>query len=345
VESLIQKLCEASGLTSDELTQHGNFLQSFTFTRLVESYRPHYLHSYFFYDRSLMMLIACYLLDIPRGVSCYADHLLKDYELKVVPLHLELCDVVIATSARIKQELLELAPHVNPDRILIKPNAIDTKSFSPVVRRDPANGSPFRLVTVARIEPKKGLIDLVDAVSLLRKRKLPVELHLVGTFDEWNFASRDYKRRLDNRISELDLWGKVHLEGRQNKEGVLHFLSLADLFVAPFVQSESGDKDGIPTALLEAMASGLPIVATANGSVTEVIEDRRNGLLVAQRSPIELANAIETMMGNPELRQELATEGIRTVRRGYDVKACEKIFHEKVRSLLEGRQAGTGCVK
>ncbi len=99
---------------------------------MVEAYRPEYLHSYFFYDRSLMALVAGYLLDIPRGVSCYADHLLKDYELKVVPLHLELCGIVIATSERIKQELLEIAPQTDPNRILVKPNGIDTECF-PVV--------------------------------------------------------------------------------------------------------------------------------------------------------------------------------------------------------------------
>ena len=106
VEALVDKLCQASGLSRQALLSHDNFLQAFSFTRMAEAYRPQYLHSYFFYDRSLMALVAGYLLDIPRGVSCYADHLLNDYELKVVPLHLQLCDIIIATSARIKQELL-----------------------------------------------------------------------------------------------------------------------------------------------------------------------------------------------------------------------------------------------
>ena len=106
IDSLVDKLCEASGLARQALLSHDNFLQAFSFTRMVEAYRPQYLHSYFFYDRSLMALVAGYLLNIPRGISCYADHLFKDYELKVVPLHLELCSVIIATSERIKRELL-----------------------------------------------------------------------------------------------------------------------------------------------------------------------------------------------------------------------------------------------
>lgn len=339
VEGLIQKLCEASGLARHELIHHGNFLQAFSFTRMVEAYRPEYLHSYFFYDRSLMTLVAGYLLNIPRGITCYADHLLRDYELKVVPLHLELCNIVIATSDRIKQELLEIAPQTDPNRIVVKPNGIDTEAFPRIERFEPVEGAPFRLVSVCRIEPKKGLIDMVEAVSLLRQRGLQVEAHLVGTTDEWSQASRDYKRKLDQRISELNLWGTVHLEGRQNLKGVLRFLGLAQLFVAPFVETEAGDKDGIPTALLEGMATGLPAVATDAGSITEVIADGRDGVLVSERDPGALANAIEALLQNPERRARLGNKAAEKVRRRYDAKTCEKVFHERVRAIVEARRA------
>ena len=335
VEGLIQKLCESSGMARQDLFQHGNFLQAFSFTRMVEAYRPQYLHSYFFYDRSLMALVAGYLLDIPRGVSCYADHLLKDYELKVVPLHMELCSIIIATSERIKRELLQIAPRTDPSRILVKPNGIDTECFPVMQRIEPVEGAPFRLVSVCRIEPKKGLIDLVEAVGLLRQRGLPVEAHLVGTVDEWSQASRDYKRLLDQRISELDLWGKIHLEGRQNADGVRRFLGIAQLFVAPFIETESGDKDGIPTALLESMATGLPAVATTAGSITEVIDHSMDGVLVSQRDPAALANAIERLLRDPDQRSRLGREASEKIRRQYDVADCERLFHQRVRGMVQ----------
>jgi glycosyltransferase involved in cell wall biosynthesis len=338
VDKLIQSLCEASGLARQDLLHHGNFLQAFSFTRMVEAYRPAYLHSYFFYDRSLMALVAGYLLDIPRGISCYADHLLKDYELKVVPLHLKLCDIIIATSKRIKQELLAIAPQTDHNRILVKPNGIDTECFRRLERAEPADGAPFRLVSVCRIEPKKGLLDLVEAVKLLRQRGLPVEAHLVGTVDEWSQASRDYKRKLDQRISELGLWGTVHLEGRQNLDGVLRFLRIAHLFVAPFVETESGDKDGIPTAVLEGMSTGLPAVATDVGSMTEVIDDGQDGVLVSQRDPAGLGNAIEALLSDPGRRQRLGKAAADKVRRRFDVRIGETTFHERVRAVLPARR-------
>ena len=107
-----------------------------------------------------MALVAGYLLDIPRGVSCYADHLLKDYELKVVPLHMELCSIIIATFDVIKRELLEIAPRTDPSRILVKPNGIDTDCFPVIQRIEPVEGVPFRLVSVCRASNRKKVLSI-----------------------------------------------------------------------------------------------------------------------------------------------------------------------------------------
>lgn len=339
VESLIVKLCEASGQSRADLVAHSNFLEAFSFTRMVEAYQPAYLHSYFFYDRSLMALIAAFLLDLPRGITCYADHVLDDYELKVVRLHLELADVVVATSARIKRELLEIAPGVDTNRIIVKPNGIDTDYFRHVERYAPADGQPFRVVAVNRIEPKKGSIYLVEAIGILRKRGHAIEAHVVGVPDEWSPASLACKRQLDSRISALGLGDAVHLEGRQNSDGVRRFLGIAHLYSAPFVETESGDKDGIPTSLLEAMSTGLPCVATDAGSIPEVIAHQTNGLLVTQRDPMALANAIESLLLDPRRRAEFGSEASITVRRRFDASTCEREFHDRLVALRRDRHA------
>src|SRR5215831_5586684 len=158
IDRLVAMLCQASGMSSQELRNHYHFLQAFSFTRMVEAYQPDYLHSYFFYEGTLFTLFASYLLDIPRGVSCYTDHMLTDYSLKVVPLHLATCQIVIATSHRIKQELLDLAPDVDPARIIVKPNAVNMAQFPTVSLANPEQEQPYRLICVSRIEPKKGHI-------------------------------------------------------------------------------------------------------------------------------------------------------------------------------------------
>lgn len=343
VESLTRLLCEASGLSRGELEAHSHFAQAFSFARLAEALRTDYLHSYFFYERSFFCFVVSYLLGIPRGVSCYADHLLEDYELKLVALQLEHCDVVVATSARIKAELLEICPLADPERILVKPNAIDSCHFPVAGVESSASARPARITCVSRLEPKKGLLYLVEAVGLLRDEGHDVELHFVGEADTGSSSSREYRRRLEARCAELGLGDAVVFEGRLPQSAIVPLLHRSDLFVAPFVELDSGDKDGIPTALLEAMATGRAVVATDAGSIPEVIDDGRDGLLVEQRHPQALAGAIRTLLRDPERRARLGAAAADKVRRRFDVSVCERRLHGAIRAVLaEGeRRQGT----
>lgn len=336
VDAIIDAIVEDSGLTPEAVREHGNVLEGFTHARMAEVYGARYLHSYFFYDRSLMTLIAAELLDLPRGISCYADHMLRDYELKLVPLQLRRAALVVATSERIRDELLALAPGMDAERILIKPNGIDCRRFPVVERAEPGPGLPHRLAVTCRIEPKKGLIELVEAMALLRQRGTPVELHVIGAADEWSPTSLRYKAALDQRIGELDLWGTVHLEGRHDHAGILRFLNQSHLFVAPFVETDTGDKDGIPTALLEGMATGLPVVATTAGSIPEVVRDGSEGALVPQRDPVALADAIGTLLARDTTRRAMADRAAARIRDVFDVSVCEAALHRRIREVVAG---------
>ena len=337
VARLIDRLSEATGIDKRSLVKHPHVRQAFAFTRLVEAWSPDYLHSYFFYERSLMSLVAAYLLDIPRGMTCYADHTLGDYDLKVVPLHLELCDIVIATSERVRRELVEIVPNADPSRILVKPNAIATARFPVPDRAESPPEGPFRVVCVSRIDPKKGLLIAVEAMAVLRERGISAILHLVGQADPTK-SSREYERALRRRVAELGMGGSVRLEGRQDLEGVRRVLASAHLFIAPFVELDSGDKDGIPTALLEAMATGLPAVVTGAGSILEVVDDGRDGVVVPQHDPEALADAIEHIFRNPDQRRRMGQHAADKIRKKFDVEVCEKAFHQRVTQVVAARR-------
>ena len=333
IDRLVDMVCKASGMSPQELRSHHHFLQAFAFTRMVAAYQPEYLHSYFFYEGTLFTLFASYLLDIPRGVSCYADHMLKDYILKMVPLHLATCNIVIATSQRIKQELIDIAPEVDPERIIVKPNAVNSAQFPAVRLKNPEKAQPDRLICVSRIEPKKGHAYLVEAVRYLRERNVQVELHVIGGVDD-NETSKEYARVLRAQIEADNLGSIIHLEGHKSASDIKQFFQLSPIFVAPFIETESGDKDGIPTALLEAMASGLPIVATDAGSIREVIDDGHDGILVPQRDAHALAMAVAGLMNDFERRVVLGTNAVRKIQEKFDVTVCEPIFYDRLSKLL-----------
>jgi glycosyltransferase involved in cell wall biosynthesis/SAM-dependent methyltransferase len=345
IDRLVHLLSQNTKLSPQQIRSERHFLQAFAFTRLVEAYGPDYLHSYFFYEGSLFALFASFLLDIPRGVSCYADHMLQDYALKALPVQVEHCNLIIATSKRIKQELLELVKQCNPNSILVKANAINAIQFPANAAKEPKEGEPFRIVSVSRIEPKKGLVYLAEAARKVKDAGVNVFFHVIGQVDEDIPSAREYADGLKEKITTLDIADVFCLEGKRTEDDINRFFRRAQLFAAPFIQTDTGDKDGIPTALLEGMAAGLPIVATDAGSIGEVVENGRDGVLVPQRDADLLADAILQLIQDPKRRDWLSKNAARKIREKFDVAVCERPFHDRLRNILLTRRKSQELVR
>jgi len=338
VRIITQIIASAAGMDEEEVLANAHFRHAFTFARFVEAWKPDYIHTYFFYEAAVFGLVASSLLGIPRGVSCYADHMVDDYDLKIIPAHMETCDVVVATSARIKRELEELVGRSLPSAI-VKPNGIDSTRFNPVDRPPSGPNRVFRGIAINRIHAKKGMTYLVEAIKLLRDRGVPFVMQVAGEYDDHDPQGLAYFEQLKQYIADNSLQSSFQFLGRQSAPQVRQHLSDADIFVAPFVELANGDKDGIPTALLEAMAAGCAIVATDAGSITEVFNNGVEGLMVPQCNAVALADAIELMVADDALRTRLAKATVERVRREFDVSTCEAIFHERVRLAISKRGA------
>ena len=335
VRTLLERLAEDTGLSVERLMQDPVVVAGFTFTRYVELAEADYLHSYFFYDQSLMAMMAAYLLGIPRGITAYADHMLHDYHLKCVRLHLELADLIVATSRRIREELSAIGGGRFDSKILVKPNGIDLSRFpyvNPAER--PERGGDPELIAVNRIEPKKGLVYLLEAIRILMDRGVGVRLHLVGSVDPYNRTSRAYAAELEARVRELGIADRVVMHGVKQQPEVVALLARSRIFVAPYIEVASGDKDGIPTAILEAMATGLPIVTTDAGSILEAVTDGAEAICVPQRDPVRLAEAIERLLRDPALCSQIGKAGRRRVEAEFSVDVTERRLHERIKILL-----------
>jgi colanic acid/amylovoran biosynthesis glycosyltransferase len=333
VRSLLERLTQATDWTEDALLKNPIVGMGFTFARHVELAGADYIHSYFFYDQSLMALMAAYLLGIPRGITAYADHMLSDFPLKCVPLHLELADIVVATSQRIKMELSGIGGGRFDSKILVKPNGIDTSRFTAGPTTATGNSVP-ELIAVNRIEPKKGLAYLVEAIRILQERDMPVLLNLVGAVDKDTIGSVECFRELQTRIEELGITDRIVMHGSKRQPEIASLLQRSSVFVAPYIEVESGDKDGIPTSMLEAMSTGLPVVVTDAGSILEVVSDDREALVVPQRDALKLADALARLIKEPELRTRLGETGRRRVTSEYDVHVTEARLHEQILATL-----------
>jgi glycosyltransferase involved in cell wall biosynthesis len=127
----------------------------------------------------------------------------------------------------------------------------------------------------------------------------------------------------------------VQLVGPQTSERVQEYLSRANLFVLPSVVTRSGNAEGIPVALMEAMAAGVPVISTAITGIPELVVDNETGLLVPPRDAEALANAIGRLLDNPELSERLREAAFRKVDDEFQLEANAR---EIERHLLDAIQ-------
>jgi colanic acid/amylovoran biosynthesis glycosyltransferase len=165
-------------------------------------------------------------------------------------------------------------------------------------------GKPMRVLTVARLTEKKGVAYALQALALCRGRER-LRYTVVGDGPE--------RPRLAFLCEALGLETLVRFEGAVDHEAVARYLREADVFLLPSVTARGGDEEGIPVALMEAMARGLPVISTRHAGIAELVEDGISGFLTNERDVVALAQALDHMLESPGQRRALGDAGRRRI--------------------------------
>ncbi|AWV07715.1 glycosyltransferase [Marilutibacter maris] len=168
------------------------------------------------------------------------------------------------------------------------------------------------ILAVGRLDPVKGFETLVDAIALLAQQGIDVDCRLVGT--------GPLEQVLRRRAGERGVADRIEFTGAQPQERIRDWMRSATMFALPSQVAADGNRDGIPVALMEAMASGCPVISTRVSGIPELIEHDRNGLLVEPRDPAALADAIRSLMADPALRSRLALQARRHIEAQFDAR-------------------------
>jgi glycosyltransferase involved in cell wall biosynthesis len=189
-------------------------------------------------------------------------------------------------------------------------NGLDLERF-PFAPR-PFAGAPARVLGVGRLVEKKGFRHLIDAVAVLREHGEDVTLDIVG--------SGALEADLGQRIAASGHADVMRLLGARPQHDVAALLQKADVFVAPSVVASDGDADGLPTVLLEAMATGVPTVATAVTGIPEIVRTGETGMLVPPADPPALADAIAATISTGFPRSSVVASARNLVEREFDAR-------------------------
>ena len=200
--------------------------------------------------------------------------------------------------------------------------------FTPIKARE------NKIVAVGRLVEKKGFDYLIQASFELRKRGLEIPCQIIGAG-----PLEEHLKELINRHRVADL---VTILGPRTQDEVIHAVSSASVFIAPCVVAEDGNRDGLPTVLLEAMALGTPCISTDVTAIPEIIDHLKTGLIVPQRDSLTLADSIESLVGNQHLQQEIAINARCLIETCFDIdkniKQLSALFvrHSSRRSVVHG---------
>lgn len=204
---------------------------------------------------------------------------------------------------------------------------IDTKRFQPAVQSAKKQSSSLRLLTVARLSPEKGLTVLLDALSMARTQGADVHLTIVGY--------GPLQQALQQQTDRLQLNSCVTFAGAIGQDRIQSFYQNADAFVL------SSFSEGLPVVLMEAMATGLPVIASRITGIPELVRENTDGLLVPPGNVSVLADAICTLARNPELCAQYAASARDQVCRHFDSKVTLLPLISLFQSQLVQRLNGT----
>lgn len=228
-------------------------------------------------------------------------------------------DAVAAVSERIAGQLRQAG--ISDDKVSVIDNGIDLRPFQspvPALKTEITAGDRLLIGTVGRLTAQKGIEYFLAAARQLLNEFSDALFVIVGDGSD--------REKLERMAGELNIAKSIHFTGARNDMPGIY--ASLDVFVLASIS------EGMPMALLEAMASGQPVVATTVGAVPQIVVPGETGMLVQPGDPVELASAIATLLRDPVLRDRVARKGQTKVREGFSSQAMTQRYCKLYAELL-----------
>lgn len=255
------------------------------------------VHAHFATSATRVANLVHQLIGLPYSFTAHAKDIFHD-SVQTDSLCKKIAQArFVVTVSQFNQQHLQTMLGDTPADVRCLYNGIDLSRFRPST----APRQPNLILSVGRLVEKKGFDVLIDACALLRQWGIDFRCEIIGNGEKAG--------ALKAQIERLGLQKQVKLLGAKPQDKVLQAYRRATLFALPCTIAADGNRDGLPTVLLEAMATGLTAVSTHLVGVPEIITHGQNGLLVPPNNSHALAQSLAHLLQNPDVRQQLGAAG------------------------------------
>lgn len=286
-----------------------------------------HVHAHFATHPTLAALIIHRLTGISFSFTVHGSDLHVDR--RMLDKKVSAAAFAVTVSSFNKEIMVKACGESLRDKIHIIRCGIDSEVFVPPQPRH-SNGL-FRVLCVASFEEVKGHRYLVEACRLLRDQGINFVCDLVG--------EGPVRRQIEQQIADTELSEKVIVHGSRPRQQVAAMFRNADVKVLPSVPTRNGKREGIPVVLMEAMASGLPVVSSKLSGIPELVEDGRSGILVMPRDVEGLARTLQKLSNDADLRHQMGRVGREKVLREFNLRTNAAALAKLIRSV-KPRQNG-----
>lgn len=218
----------------------------------------------------------------------------------------------------------DIQKYVKPEDVFICPNGIpEIKTISAIIKKD--TSKVCKLLFLSNMMEEKGVYILLEACNILKVKNINFECHFIGAWSD--ITEIDFK----TKVEQLDLSESVFCHGKKyNEEKDAYFLN-SDIFVFPTFYS----LETFGLVNLEAMQYSLPIISTPEGGIPDIVIDGETGFLVPQKDALALADKIEFLISNPELRRKMGASGRKRYEEHFTLEKFENRMVEILKQAIE----------
>lgn len=270
------------------------------------------IHVHFAYKAAVVGMQISKVLGKPFTFTAHAYEIFSQssYSKERLTMLADNAEKIITPSVFNKNYIIK-ETHCAEDKIEIVRATISQEKF---IKKKLSRKSEqkIKIIAIGRLTEKKGFEYLIRAMKSVVKGNSPVFLNIIG--------DGNLKKELIELTKNLDLADCINFLGAKSNEECMQELSTSHIAVLPCIIAKNGDLDVCPLTLQESMAMEIPVVSTTVGSIPELIEDGKEGLLVPERNESALAHAIIQLIDNPSLRQEMGKKGREKILREFNIQ-------------------------